>query len=221
VLLCDLDPAICTKLRTLLEQQKYRVITAALSQEVIAQAAAQQPDVILLDLLMPNLNGWETMAQLKENPATQNIPIIVCSVCGSTETPTQATDCVDWVSQPFDESLLLRSLKHTLAQPSTQLRVLIVEDDADLAQVLVTLLEQHEIKAFHASSGREAIRLSQEINPNLLILDLVCCPKAMGLRWLNGYGNIIACVILLWSFTLPKISMRLNAIGCDWDKRSF
>jgi hypothetical protein len=60
VLVCDDDPVIRMELQTLLEQGGYRVVTVATGQEAIALASTQHPDVIVLDLLMPGINGWET-----------------------------------------------------------------------------------------------------------------------------------------------------------------
>lgn len=79
--------------------------------------------------------------------------------------PQLAADRVYWVSTPLDERSLLQSLRQALAQPSSQIRVLVVEDDADLAKVPVTLFEQHGVTAFHATTGQDAIRLGQQINP--------------------------------------------------------
>jgi PAS domain S-box-containing protein len=200
VLICSDVPARCIGLQTLLEQHNYRVITAFSSQDGLTQAATQHPNVILLDLLMPHLNSWDMMARLKEQPDTQNIPII-CSFCTSTELLPQATGCMHWVNQLLDEATLLQSLKQALAEASTQLRVLIVEDDINLAQVLVALFEQHEVKAFHAASGREAICLSQQINPDLLILDLVL-PEGDGfavVEWLRQHDRLCHTPLVVYS----------------------
>src|SRR5262249_7091440 len=80
VLVCDDEPAVLETVKAVLEQRGYQVVTVCTGQEVIAQAQAQQPAVILLDLLMPQMNGWETMAALKRKPETQNIPIIIFSM---------------------------------------------------------------------------------------------------------------------------------------------
>jgi CheY-like chemotaxis protein len=138
---------------------------------------------------------------LKEQPETQNIPIIVCNICTASETPPQATGCVDWVHQPFNESSLLRSLKQALAKSSDRLQVLIVEDDADLAEVLVTLFEQQGMAAVHAATGQEAIRLSQQFNPDLLILDLIL-PEGDGfavVKWLRQHNRLCHTPLVVYS----------------------
>jgi CheY-like chemotaxis protein len=80
VLLCDPDPVICARLKTLLENQKYRVITAASSQDVIAQATNQHPDVILLlDLVLPEGDGFTVVEWLRQHNRLCHTPVVVYS----------------------------------------------------------------------------------------------------------------------------------------------
>lgn len=201
VLVCDDDSSIRAEVQALLERHHCRVIPVACGQEAIAQAIIHRPDVILLELLMSDMNGWETMSKLKEHPETQNIPIVICSISASSEIPPQTTNVVHWVGKPLSERLLLQSLEQALLKPVGQSSVLIVEDDPDLAKVLVTLFEQHNMAAFHASTGREAIRLSQQINPDLLILDVIL-PEGDGfavVEWLRQHNRLCDIPLVVYS----------------------
>ncbi|KYC35682.1 PAS domain S-box protein [Scytonema hofmannii PCC 7110] len=201
VLVCDDEPETRTQIQNLLENRRYRVITVGSGEEAITSASTERPDVILLDLLMPGMNGWEVIAALKEQPETQNIPIVICSVCTPTKKSKSSTDFVDWVSKPLEEKSLFESLKQALMKTSRRVCVLLVEDDSNLAEVLITLLEQHNIDAFLAKTGREAIRLSQEINPDLLILDLVL-PEGDGftvVEWLKQHRHLYKIPLMVYS----------------------
>ncbi|MBD2298575.1 response regulator [Nostoc sp. FACHB-190] len=201
VLVCDDDPDIANELQTLLQKGGYRVVTVATGQEAIATASSQQPDVILLDLLMPEMNGWQTMAILKERPDTQHIPIVICSVYQSDTNGKPITDFADWLSKPVQESYLLQSLKQVVAKPSKRARILIVEDDNELAQLLITLFERHDIETCLAQTGREAIHLSQELNPDLLILDLIL-PESDGfmvIDWLRQHNHLCTMPVVVYS----------------------
>jgi PAS domain S-box-containing protein len=201
VLVCDDDANTRAVLQTMLEGQGYRVLPVASGQEAIAQAVVHHPNVILLDLLMPEMNGWEVMAVLKEREDTRNIPIVICSVIAPTGKASPHSDFVDWLGKPLDEASLLHSLRHTLAKSSEQVRVLVVEDDVDLAQVLITHLEQQGIKTLHAATGREAIRLSQQFNPDLLILDLIL-PDRDGfavVEWLQQHSSLQSIPLVVYS----------------------
>ncbi|MBD2437982.1 response regulator [Nostoc sp. FACHB-110] len=201
VLVCDDDQSIRNEVQTLLQQGGYRVVTVATGEEAIAIAAEQRPDVILLDLLMPGMNGWETMAVLKERADTKDIPIVICSVYKSNTNNKSMTDFVDWVSKPVQESFLLQSLKQVVAKPSKRARILIVEDDNDLADLLITLFERHDIETCLAQTGRDAIHLSQEVTPDLLILDLIL-PEIDGfvvVDWLKQHNQLCHMPVVVYS----------------------
>jgi PAS domain S-box-containing protein len=201
VLVCDDDAAIRIELQKILHHKGYRVITVERGEEAITQATIQHPDVILLDLLMPGMNGWETMAKLKANPDTQEIPIVICSVYTANQNHQSGGDFVDWLSKPVEKNYLLSSLQKVVSEPSEQGTVLIVEDDRDLADVLATLLERHEIKTFIATTGKEAIHLSQTVNPDLLILDLIL-PESDGFQvvdWLKKHNQLCNIPVLVYS----------------------
>ncbi len=203
VLVCDDDALISSELQNLLKKGGYRVVTVATGEEAIALAATQHPDVIVLDLLMPGMNGWETMAVLKERVDTKDIPIVICSVYKPRAKNQSSVDFVDWVSKPIQESYLLHSLRQVVAKSSQRVRILIVEDDRDLAQMLITLFERHDIQTFLAQTGREAIRLSQEVNPDLLILDLIL-PESDGFAvvdWLKQHNQLCSTPVVVYSAT--------------------
>ncbi|MBD2518352.1 response regulator [Nostoc sp. FACHB-973] len=110
-------------------------------------------------------------------------------------------DFVNWVNKPFSENHLLQSVRQVLAKSSKRVRVLIVEDDTDLAQLLMTLFERHKIETFLAKTGREAIRLSQEVNPDLMILDLIL-PESDGFAvvdWLQQHNHLYNTSVLVYS----------------------
>lgn len=114
VMICDDDAAFRDHLCIVLEQRGYRVSAVTSSRDVVNQAIAQQPDVILLDLLMPGINGWEAIALLKEQPDTQAIPIIVCSVSSPSQSNYPSKGFVNWLSKPIDQVSLLQSLHQAL-----------------------------------------------------------------------------------------------------------
>ena len=125
ILLCDDDPSIRTVVKATLEQQNYQAITVASGQEAINQAAELQPDVILLNLMMPEMNGWETLATLKEQPATKNIPVLILSGLSPDKEPHP--EISDWLVKPPEQRLLFQALEKALARQNQHIRVLIVE----------------------------------------------------------------------------------------------
>lgn len=157
--------------------------------------------MIVLDLLMPEMNGWETMALLKERPDTQDIPIVICSVYKQDHNNYLHPDFVDWLSKPVEEKSLLQSLRKVVSKYARRVKILIVEDDHDLADLLATVLERHDIETFIAKTGKEAIQLSQKVNPDLIILDLIL-PESDGFTvvdWLKQHNQLYNIPVVVYS----------------------
>lgn len=200
VLLCDDDASIRTVVKTMLEQQGYQVVAVGSGEQAVEQATRSRPDVILLNLVMPQMNGWETMATLKERATTSNIPIILISGLHPDQ-QSPPPDVIDWIVKPPDERRLFQALERALLLQGKQARVLIVEDDLDLARVLVAMFERHGIQTFHARTGHEAIQLSQTILPDLLVLDLVL-PEGDGFAvvdWLRHHNRLCQVPLVVYT----------------------
>jgi twitching motility two-component system response regulator PilH len=79
ILIVDDSPTQIANLTRILEPQGHRVTTAADGEEGIAKATADQPDLVLMDVVMPGLNGFQATRKLSRDPSTQHIPIILVS----------------------------------------------------------------------------------------------------------------------------------------------
>jgi PAS domain S-box-containing protein len=206
VMVCDDDASVRSVIGSMLESQGYEVVLAASGQEAVERAAKQHPDAIMMDIIMPGMDGWQAMAALKENSETSNIPIIVTSALRpATEGPSGET-VPAWLQKPVDEGKLSRTLEQVLASHPRSARVLLVEDDMDLARVVIATLERHGMETFHAKTGREAIDLSQKTNPDLLVLDLIL-PEVDGFEvvsWLRRHGRL--CDIPLVVYTAKDLT---------------
>lgn len=117
-LVIDDEPQIRRLLQVTLEANGYRVFDAATGQAGIAQAAQRRPDVILLDLGLPDLNGVEVLRRLRE---WSRVPVIILSVRDREEDKVAALDAGadDYVTKPFNSAELLARLRAALrhAQP--------------------------------------------------------------------------------------------------------
>ncbi|MGQ4649625.1 PAS domain S-box protein [Lyngbya aestuarii] len=192
VLVCDDDASVRAVVQTMLKQQGYQVIAVTSGEEAVEHAEQDMPDVILLNLMMPSMHGWETLEALKANLETKNIPVIILSglMPDARESPHPGVS--DWLIKPPDERLLFQALERALTKPNHQVKVLIIEDDLDLAQVLVTLFEGYGIETYHAQTGPEAIELSQRVIPDLLVLDLILpeCDGFAVVGWLRQHNRL-------------------------------
>lgn len=123
ILVIDDTIANITLLVDFLTEQGFRVLTARNGKSGIQRAAYGQPDLILLDVLMPKIDGFETCRQLKELPETQNIPVIFMTALDSVDQKVRGFDVggVDYVTKPFQQAELIARLKtHLINNELTQ-----------------------------------------------------------------------------------------------------
>ena len=169
--------------------------------DTLQQAMHVQPVAVLLDLLMPGMDGWQTAAALKEVPETRDIPVIILSGLTSQEATSLPTGIFAWLCKPVEQEALAHALKRAVHGQSSTARVLVAEDDLDLAKVLLVMLQRRGIEAFYAQTGREAIHLSQRLSPDLLILDPVM-PDGDGfsvVKWLRQQHPLCEVPLVVYS----------------------
>jgi PAS domain S-box-containing protein len=209
VLECDDDSSVRAVVRTMLEQQGYQVIAVASGLEAIEQAVKLRPAAILLNLIMPGgLDGWETLAILKQQVETKDIPVIILSGLSPDARKFPYPSVSDWIVKPPDPKLLRQALEKVLASADQPLQVLVVEDDPDLAQILLATFNRHGFATFHAPTGRDAIQLSQSLLPDLLILDLGLpeCDGFAVVEWLRQHNRL--CQVPLVVYTAQDLGDR-------------
>ena len=109
----DDEPNILLSLKFLISQECYEVRTAGSGEEALQALSEQVPDLILLDVMMPDVSGLEVCAQLKKNPATQSIPIFMLT--GRTQVQdieeALAAGADNYISKPFDPQKLSRIIE--------------------------------------------------------------------------------------------------------------
>lgn len=116
VLIVDDSPTEIHVLKTMLEKNGYTVITASSGEQGIAVAKERKPDLVLMDIVMPGLNGFQATRQLTTNPETQHIPVIIVT------TKNQETDRVwglrqgakDYVTKPANEQELIGKIRSVM-----------------------------------------------------------------------------------------------------------
>ena len=116
VLLVDDMRTVIMSEKMMLAGQGYEIETASDGLEAIAKVAAKKPDIILLDLMMPRMNGIETCERLKGDPETCDIPIIMVTTKGEKDKVQAAfaAGCNDYVTKPINKMQLLTKMRNLL-----------------------------------------------------------------------------------------------------------
>ncbi|MEQ9481666.1 response regulator [Coleofasciculus sp. F4-SAH-05] len=138
------------------------------------------PDVIILDILLPHISGWEVLVHLKANPATQSIPVVVVSVV---DDPTQALElgASDYLLKPVSRPQLQSVLSQLFATPpemhppvvEAQLPLILLAEDNEAN--IVTLTDYLHSKGFRvilARNGLEAVQQVKQHTPDLILMDI-------------------------------------------------
>jgi DNA-binding response OmpR family regulator len=159
------------------------------------------PGAILLGVSNHPRNGVETLQALKENARTADIPVVVLSLLSAAEKPAAAQAADAWLQKPLDEAILLTELARLLKGESEHAAVLLVEDDEDLAGVIIATFDRAGIAVHHASRLRHAKELCMSVLPDLIILDLAL-PDGHGLElvdWLRSREELRHLPLVVYS----------------------
>jgi signal transduction histidine kinase/CheY-like chemotaxis protein/CHASE3 domain sensor protein len=170
VLCIDDDTEVIDLLRRYLIPEGYSVRGAGSGEEGIRLARELHPAVITLDIMMPEKDGWQVLRELKNNPATSDIPVIIHSVVENRPLALSlgALEVVTKPSEPKKILSIVERACHSNNQP-----ILIVDDNQDFADSLKILLQAEGYHAIALYSGEDALKDIVTINPSLLILDLI------------------------------------------------
>ena len=174
VLVAEDDEEFFQALASDLEAAGYRVLRARDGDEALALARSAAPAAISLDLVLPGRDGWEVLKELKADPATARIPVIVVSLVANHELGF-ALGADDYFVKPLDRALFLARLREVAPPPSGQARplVLIVDDDPQIHDFLEHELAEAGYQTLSAHGGDEGVALAIERRPAVIVLDLL------------------------------------------------
>ena len=176
ILIVDDETNIRRFLNYELSRKGYNVIEAAGGKEAIEKVREYLPDLITLDIMMPDLDGFEVAAAVREDPVTQSIPILIISVLEEKEEAFKA-GANDYVTKPFSPEVVLNKIDHLLRDPHGT--ILVVDDDEALVKSITYELKQRGFSTSIAHDGEEALGVVKRNPPDLIILD-VMMPKIDG-----------------------------------------
>jgi DNA-binding response OmpR family regulator len=151
-----------------LTESGYQVKVAGRAKEALEQARADRPDLITLDIYLPDADGFTVMQELKNDPGTAHIPIVIVSVMPD-QHEGYRLGAVDYLTKPIDPLRLVASINRVLHGPG---KVLVVDDDRDTRDLLQAALEARGFSVVLTASGKRAIVLARQEEPDLILLDL-------------------------------------------------
>jgi PAS domain S-box-containing protein len=169
VLVIDDDPNVIELLRENLAEVGYRVVGVHDGDEGIDKAREIKPDSIVLDIILPRKDGWQVLHELKADPATCDIPVVLLSVVDQKNLGYRL-GAADYLVKPFERETLLTALSRA-ARPCR--RLLVADDDPNVVDMVRQLLEGEPCAVDAAADGREALKVIAERPPDAVFLDLL------------------------------------------------
>jgi CheY-like chemotaxis protein len=163
-------------IRMQLEAEGFAVLHAS-SAEAALMLAVQQPlSLITLDIMMmPNMDGWEFLARLKQIPALQRIPVVIISIAADRDKGV-SLGAAAVLQKPISRQDLYGALAHASLFPLSKghdLKVLIADDDPSAVELVAVRIAGLASTVLRACGGREAIDIARRELPDLIILDLM------------------------------------------------
>lgn len=177
ILVVDDDVNIRELLRQQLETEGYNVREAKDGVDAIHQIKTARPDLILLDVMMPQINGFDVAAVLKNDPQTADIPIIILSIIENKERGYHIG--IDrYLTKPIDTEKLLNEIGSLLSQGTSSKKVLVVDKNASTLKTLSDVLQTQGYSVIEASDPQECMNKARSAKPDMIIIDSIFSQEA-------------------------------------------
>ena len=158
-----------------LETDEHTVLITTYGKDALPLARREKPTLILLDVVLSDMDGLEVLRQLKQDPDTQSIPVVITSIVGEEERGF-TLGAADYLSKPISDPQWMDSVRRVLAasgqEGSTSHLVLVAEDETEIRCWLSVKLAQQGFSVIEACNGEEALAAVAANLPSLILLDL-------------------------------------------------
>jgi len=212
ILVIDDEADIREIVRIYLEEEGCEVIEASNGQEGILKAQSEKPDLIVLDIMLPGINGFEVAKHLKDDPNTQDIPVIILSVLAQDSQYRQGI--LDYISKPFRQEELVATVRRIFSKvngKNLKKTILVVDDDPDIVDIIAICLKDNNLNPEKAYNGQEALQKVKANKVDLILLDI-------NMPGMNGFEVIRRLKLDPATCDIPVVVLTGTYIS-DEDKR--
>ncbi|WP_372632960.1 response regulator [Cohnella sp.] len=212
ILLIDDEPVNLQLMRNYLADEGWTLAFAESGAEGLLMTRQLKPKLICLDILMPSMDGWSVLSELKSDPELRDIPVVILSL--TDDKPLgYSLGASEFLTKPLEREQLVAVIDKYL--PDTEERtVLVVEDDVTTSEMMVKLLGKDGYSVATAGNGRLALEKLAFEKPGLILLDLMM-PEMDGYQFLaelrkrEEWSSIPVVVVTAKSMAAEE-SLRLN-----------
>ncbi len=175
VLVVEDDRMAADILTVYLKNAGYNVVVAVDGEDALKKAKECSPFLITLDIMLPRIDGWGVLSELKNSPHTANVPVVIISIVDNKELG-YSLGAAEYLIKPVDRSKLINIVNTLIPEgmdedkPAT---ILVVDDDEKAVKYISAILETEGLKVLKAYGGKAGIALAINNTPDLIILDLM------------------------------------------------
>ena len=192
ILIVDDDDSIRSLLQQELGDAGYSIEEARNGKEALAAVRKQRPDLIILDIMMPEMNGFDVAAVLKNDPQTMDIPIIVLSIVQD-KTRGFRIGVDRYLTKPIDTGLLFSEIGSLLEQGKSKKKVMVVDQDSATVNTLTEVLKTKGYSVMEANE-KELVEKAIANQPDIIIINSVLSGKqdiVQTIRFEKGLENVL------------------------------
>ena len=182
ILIIDDDIVFLDLINTRLNREGYMVYTANSGEKGLRKAKQILPDIIILDIVMPDIDGWTVYKKLKNTPLLSEIPVIIVTI-GDYQKMAKDFGVVDFLAKPINWKELSKLLENYKSITKSR-HILVVDDDSTTRSILKKMLIKDGWRVAEAGHGKDAIQRMNDEKPELILLDLLM-PVMDGFELLN------------------------------------
>ena len=182
VLVVDDDPLACDIATRYLSKDGYRVESVPSAETAMVKIQESRPDVILLDVMLTGMNGWQVLQFVKSQPELMHIPVIMTSMVDERKT-AYSLGAADYLIKPVEREEIIHIVNHCVRRESVR-SILVVDDDADARRLVRMILENDGYDIVEAENGFLGLIRAAELAPTLIIMDVIM-PGMDGNQFLN------------------------------------
>jgi len=222
IMIVDDDPDILEGITAILETRDYRLATARDGLQCMELIQQETPDLLILDMMMPRMDGFAVIQELRGDPKYVGLPVIILTTVIEDAAYRRyeletglAMDVQAYIEKPAPPDEIIRLVSAIVEQPY----IIVADDDPDILEAITTVLESHPYQVASANDGQQCLEMVRKRTPDLLILDLLM-PRMDGfavIRELRSEPSYAGLPILILTTVVEDASRRRYELETGYD----
>jgi PAS domain S-box-containing protein len=226
VLVIDDQPDVYNIMQQNLEEAGYRVAAALSGKEGLEKARKLKPFAITLDIMMPRKDGWQVLHDLKNDPLTKDIPVIMLTIVDNKAMGLRL-GAADYLVKPLNEDLVIAALERVAKNNGGEMakQLLLVDDDEKVHDLIKQMFADQSLNIEIAKNGKLALQKTAKSVPDVILLDLLM-PVMDGFQFIEkikeneAFQNIPIIVLTAKSLTNSEQAQLQKSVSSIVQKQA-